>query len=340
MADIFEKLLTLIPAYRRSLQENEELQGEIAKIKNEEKQILAQLGKYQKENKSLKEKLDDKVQGMLFPAGHFHSPIPSLEEARRYFDQIYNKEKKLYSIDLNDEEQMILLERFFEYYKEVPFTEQKTEAYRYHYQNEHFKYSDAIFLHCMLRYIKPKRVIEIGSGYSTAVILDTNEHFLENWVTPVCIESYPERTLSLLKEEDKQKLQIVQKPLQEVEKRFFSQLEEDDILFIQSSHVSKFNSDVNYIIHEILPNLNRGVYICFQGVFPYFEYPRSWVEKGIAWNEMYVLRAFLEYNAAFKIVCFNRYLVEKYKKLLTTKMPLCLKFAGEGLWIKKESHYA
>jgi hypothetical protein len=112
-------------------------------------------------------------------------------------------------------------------------------------------------------------------------------------------------------------------------------------LFIDSTHITKFNSDVNYIFHEILPILAHGVYIHFHDVFYPFEYPQEWLLKGRAWNEQYMLRAFLEYNKSFKIVLFNTYLQNIHEAKIKNRFPLIYK---EGLaltgsiWIKRSAN--
>ncbi|MDR1562767.1 MAG: class I SAM-dependent methyltransferase, partial [Dysgonamonadaceae bacterium] len=115
----------------------------------------------------------------------------------------------------------------------------------------------------------------------------------------------------------------------------FTELKANDILFIDSTHVAKFNSDVNYVIHKILPILSDGVYIHFHDIFYPFEYPMEWLLEGRAWNEQYVLRAFLEYNMKFKIVLFNTYLETIFHEKLKNRFPLIFKNTGGSIWIKK-----
>lgn len=115
----------------------------------------------------------------------------------------------------------------------------------------------------------------------------------------------------------------------------FDILKENDILFVDSTHVSKVGSDVNYLLFEILPRLNKGVYIHFHDIFYPFEYPKEWIYDGKAWNEDYILRAFLQYNDSFKIFFFNTFLESFFREKFTLEMPLCLKNTGGSLWIKK-----
>jgi hypothetical protein len=271
----------------------------------------------------------------LFPPGHFYSPIPSLEEIQQDAERIFdNNQKEIIGIDFNEAEQLQLLDQLKGYYAELPFTEQKGTL-RYFYENGLYSYSDAIFLYSMIRHLKPKNYIEVGSGFSSFVALDTNELFMENEISCTFIEPYPERLLSGLKEEDFDRIQIVSDRLQEIPASWFSDLSANDILFIDSTHVVKVGSDVNYIFSEILPRLPSGVYIHFHDIFYPFEYPQEWVYGGIAWNEVYMLRSFLQYNNAFKIVLFNTFLEQRHPDKFHTEMPLCMKNPGGSIWLKK-----
>jgi hypothetical protein len=187
----------------------------------------------------------------------------------------------------------------------------------------------------MLRYLEPLRIIEVGSGFSSCVTLDTNEKFLENKMSCTFIEPYPALLKSLIKDEDIAKIKIHESKLQDIPLNIFTELKENDVLFIDSTHVSKFNSDVNYIIHKILPILSKGVYIHFHDIFYPFEYPKEWLLAGRAWNEQYILRAFLEYNSNFRIVLFNTYLETMFCEKLKNLFPLVFKNTGGSIWIKR-----
>ena len=116
-------------------------------------------------------------------------------------------------------------------------------------------------------------------------------------------------------------------------------LEAGDFLFVDSSHVSKTGSDVNFIFFEVLPRLKPGVIIHFHDVFTPMEYPRSWVMKPGAWfgfNEIYILRAFLMYNPEFEIIMFNTFLEEHHEEWFRKNMPLCLENKGGSIWLRKK----
>jgi hypothetical protein len=269
------------------------------------------------------------------PYEHFYSPFPRISDVKNYDFSKLELINEIPGVDLNTEEQLDLLKKFEVFYKELPFTDNKQNNLRYYYLNNYYSYFDAIFLYCMLRWLKPNKIIEVGSGFSSAVTLDTNELFFDNKIHCCFIEPYPDRLKSLLKDNDSSSVKIYEKNLQEIPLELFKGLSENDVLFIDSTHVSKFNSDVNYIIHTILPNLSKGVYIHFHDIFYPFEYPKTWLEEGRAWNEQYVLRAFLEYNVKFKIVLFNTYLKIIFRENLEERFPLIFKNAGGSIWIKK-----
>jgi hypothetical protein len=166
-------------------------------------------------------------------------------------------------------------------------------------------------------------------------MLDTNELFLGDRVRFTFIEPYDERLRSRLNKKDFQTAEIIPKPVQEVDVSRFDELQQGDILFIDSSHVAKVGSDVNRIVFEILPRLAEGVFIHFDDVFYPFEYPKEWAEEGRFWNEDYFLRAFLQYNSAFKVRIWNQFLAEFHAEELAQAMPLCMKNTGGSLWLQR-----
>lgn len=166
-------------------------------------------------------------------------------------------------------------------------------------------------------------------------MLDTNENYFKNKIQLLFIEPYPDLLFSLIKPTDYIKIKLLKNKLQEVNHKIFKSLKENDILFIDSTHVSKFNSDVNNIFFKILPILNKGVIIHFHDIFYPFEYPFTWLKEGIFWNEIYLLKAFLQFNKTFKILFFNDYLYYKYKNYLLNNLPLYEKNSGGSLYIQK-----
>ena len=237
---------------------------------------------------------------------------------------------------MREPEQLALLELLARYYKDIPFQENRTENLRYHFSNHSYAYADGVFLHCMLRHLKPKRVVEVGSGYSSCVTLDTDELFLDRLTDITFIEPYPQLLHSLIREADKERVVIVPQPLQRVDRTVFEKLDAGDVLFIDSTHVSKVDSDVNRLFFEILPVLNRGVYcIHLHDIFYPFEYPKESFRAGRAWNELYLLRAFLQFNSVYSIVLMNTFLEHFHEEYFRVHMPLCLVNRGGSIWLRR-----
>jgi predicted O-methyltransferase YrrM len=271
------------------------------------------------------------------PPGHFYSPIPALDEVRINENSIFYKGSRgISAIEMHEEEQLQLLRGFKEYYDELPFLAHKTHKLRYFFENPAYSYSDAIFLYCMIRYAKPQRIVEVGSGYSSCLMLDTNDLYFNGSIALTFIDPHPELLFSLVNSDDAARVNIISSRIQEVDLKIFDSLEAGDILFIDSTHVSKIFSDVNRIVFEILPRLKAGVLIHFHDIFYPFEYPREWIYEGRAWTEAYLLRAFLQYNKSFRIVLMNTFLERFHSDFFERAMPLCLKNPGGSVWIRKE----
>ena len=269
--------------------------------------------------------------------GHFHSPIPSLSEIRSDEASIWrNPTKEVPGIEMREKEQLELLDVLSQYYHEIPFPAHKSSKCRYYYENPTYSYSDAIILYSLIRHLRPRQIIEVGSGFSTCVSMDTNEFFFQNSIRVTCIEPYPERLLALIKNTDKNKINLFPQKLQDIDLDTFKSLKANDILFFDSTHVSKINSDVNHIFFKILPIVPSGVYIHFHDIFFPFEYPREWVYAGRAWNEAYILKAFLQHNDRYQIVFMNTFLKNFHEDVIRQKMPLWLKNGGGGIWIYKK----
>ena len=176
-----------------------------------------------------------RVQGFV-PPGHFYSPIPDLDELHNVDGEfIGGPSQETPGIELNEHEQLELLKGFSEFYREMPFQAEKQEGLRYYFENSAYSYSDAILLHCMIRHLKPNRIIEVGSGFSSCMILDTNDLFFNSSISTTFIEPYPELLMSLLRDSDQEKAKIIPSHLQDVDLSEFDALEENDILFIDST---------------------------------------------------------------------------------------------------------
>jgi hypothetical protein len=184
----------------------------------------------------------------------------------------------------------------------MPFEDHPTNGLRYGFVNPAFAIGDGTFLHLMVRHIRPRQIIEIGSGFSSACMLDTVDRFSLDETRCTFIDPEPALVHRLIGEQQREGVQVLGRRVQDVAPEMVASLRAGDLLFVDSSHVSKTGSDLNHLMFDVLPRVAVGVTVHFHDVFPGFEYPFAWVQEGRAWNESYLLRAFLQYNASFEIV--------------------------------------
>ncbi len=321
MSPTLKRLLRLIPSYRlleekkqKLTLERDTLRGHLAVLESERAAVAPWL--------------------KFFPPGHFYSPLPSMEEIADVFERSAFG-PPFPALDLNEAEQFARLERFASYYAEQPFPEQPMVGRRFHLDNGSYGPYDAIMLYGMLREARPQRIIEVGSGLSSAAMLDLNDHVLGGAVNFTFIDPDMSRLRPLLREGDTIRATLIERRVQEVPLEVFATLRENDVLFIDSSHVSKIGSDVNRLFFEVLPVLAPGVLVHIHDIAGNLEYPRDWLEQGRAWNEQYLLRAFLMYNTAWRIELFTTWLSIKRENFIRQQMPLCARDGGGQMWLRK-----
>jgi predicted O-methyltransferase YrrM len=240
-----------------------------------------------------------------FPDGHFYSPVVNVDEVGNDQGRIWAPGRKLSGIDLNPGGHEHLLQVVFPSLIgdfDYPTTGPTDDTLDHFYDcNGLFERHDARVAFCLLRMIQPRRIVEVGSGYSTLLLSDTNNRFLDRRATITCIEPFPRHFLRRMTEEGH--IDLIENRVQGVDVSIFTALQAGDILFIDSSHVSKTGSDVNRLILDILPMLAPGVFVHFHDIFLPRDYPPSWViEQGRSWNEQYLLQAYLAFNPRLSIV--------------------------------------
>jgi Methyltransferase domain/Domain of unknown function (DUF4214) len=275
---------------------------------------------------------------MCFPPGHYYSPIvdPSAL-GQRTRDLLATRSSPLPAVNLNLSGQKVLFHELSRCFERVPFGACASPANRYYYDNPFFSCGDAIILFSMIGHLKPRRIIEVGSGFSSACILDTIDAWQMKNVRVSFIDPDTDRLDTLLRPEDRSRVEVIRRPLQELPLTMFTELQAGDILFMDSSHVVKTGSDVSFAVFDVLPSLSRNVMIHFHDCFLPFEYPAEWVlAENRSWNELYFLRAFLMYNPAFAIRFFNDAFVAHERALVAARMPEILKNTGSSLWIEKQ----
>lgn len=228
--------------------------------------------------------------------------------------------RSLPGIEWNLEEQLALLSQltFANELSSVPF--EKPEALGFYWNNSAFKAGDAEYWYQIIRALKPRKVIEIGSGYSTLLavaaisknVADDSGYECEH----VCIEPYEQPWLESLE------VSVVRSKVEGIPVTFFNKLQEGDILFIDSSHIIRPQGDVLFEYLELLPTLAKGVIVHVHDIFSPRNYLRRWLEEDVKfWNEQYLLEAFLTHNHDWEIIGALNYLHHGHNELLHKMAP-------------------
>lgn len=274
---------------------------------------------------------------LAFRLGHFYSPITAPEETARFYrdPDLTPPPESVAGIDLGDARQVALWEKLAVHAAAKPL-DPVPPGSRYSPDNDGFNYGDGTILACMISHFRPKRLVEIGCGHSSALALDTIDRQLGGQVAVTFVEPYPALLKSVLRAEDFARVTIIDRMVQETDIGLFASLEAGDILFIDTSHVAKTCSDVLFEVFDILPALKPGVIVHFHDIVYPFEYPRRWaIDLNYAWNEIYILRAFLMYNNQFEIIFFNDYMKKIHNELLVVADPRLGTVMGSGLWLTR-----
>lgn len=243
---------------------------------------------------------------------HFYQPIP---DYKFFWDSSFSAKRILPGFSINQSKVRETLKKLSGYSDECSWPENKVAGQAYYTQNTNFAFSSAALLHTMIRAHKTKRIVEVGSGFSTMIMLKALE---KNWSADfhlTCIEPYP---LKWLREEIEIypcQVELLSIKAQNANLDIYFQLEENDILFIDSSHVSKFGSDVNYLYLQVLPQLAKGTLIHLHDIYTPYDYPKAQFEGRIKffWNEQYLLEAFLTNNHDFEIILPGYYVQTEFE---------------------------
>jgi predicted O-methyltransferase YrrM len=272
---------------------------------------------------------------MGFPSGHYYSPIADPADLLQREERIWAWRHELSGVDMQVNRQLKLLQNMRPYLNAIDYpVDAPPEADRYYYMNGMFPVLDAEFLFGALRMFKPRRVIEVGSGFSSLVMADVNRRIFNGSMDITCIEPYPRDFLVAGVEGI---TRLIRLPLQEVDLGLFDELESGDVLFIDSSHVSKTGSDVNHLFFEVLPRLKPGVYVHLHDIFLPDEYPKPWVlTEERNWNEQYLLHGFLMFNNQWQVVWMAHYMLSRHAGAVSSVFPRCPALGhGGSFWMQR-----
>ena len=274
-----------------------------------------------------------------FPPGHYYSPVVNPKTVRGYVER--NRDKipaGINAISISTENMISFWDENLSIVKSTYFPEKPEPGWRFYYNNGSYPCGDAITLRLMLARYEPRRIVEIGCGFTTACMLDTIDEFQMQQCQITCIEPFADRLRGMLWPVDEARVSLLEMPVQDVDQAVFDELRAGDFLFIDSTHVLKTGSDVHFELLHLLPRLQPGVLIHFHDIQYPFEYPNEWIfDRNLSWNEAYMLQAFLMYNEFFEIVVWNSLLGRYHGEKLSRDCPSFMRNPGSSLWLRKKS---
>ncbi|MEA2159344.1 MAG: hypothetical protein QOD66_1724 [Solirubrobacteraceae bacterium] len=276
---------------------------------------------------------------LCWPLDHYYSPVPdnralAQEPARsRIWPPV---PRATPGIDWRGEDQVALLRDHFAHQSEFTFPDESTGDSRdYHAANDMFSRLDAWMLQAMLRYFRPRRMIEVGCGWSSLVTARVSREHLGAALDFTCIEPYPPEFLG---DGIEGISRLIVSRVEELPVDPFLELGDGDVLFIDTSHTVKTGGDVVFLFHEVLPRLASGVVVHIHDIFLPWDYPPDWVFSGRAWNEQYLVRSFLTFNSAFRILLGTGWMSHHQPDALAAALPdypNSYRNGGGSLWIQR-----
>ena len=274
----------------------------------------------------------------LYPPGHFYSPQPNLDEIRAEADRVWPDVVDIAGIDLRADGQLTLLESLEPELSWWPYYRRGRHpgAHRYTPDNDYFGHTDGQLLAALLRRYKPRRYVEIGCGWSSALVLDLLD--ADPGLDPdvVFVEPYPDRLRSLLRPGDLDRVRLLEQRAQDLDLSLLTDLEAGDVLVVDSTHVAKIGSDVNRLIFEVFPRLAPGVVVHVHDILYPFEYSPDWVFEGRAWNEAYLLRALLTENPRWRVLLWAPQLWREHPDAVRRALGPEAKNDAASIWLVRQ----
>jgi hypothetical protein len=230
------------------------------------------------------------------------------------------KDRFLPGINWNTAEQLDILSSFTYGNELADIPELKGSKLEFYLKNGSFESGDAEYFYQIIRKFKPKRLFEIGSGNSTLMAIKAIKKNIEespdNACKHLCIEPYEQPWL------EKTGVAVIRQKIEDIDLSLMAELEENDILFIDSSHMIRPQGDVLLEYLELLPTLKKGVIVHVHDIFSPRDYPEVWIKDDVRfWNEQYMLEAFLSHNNNWRIIGALNYLHHNYYANLKSAAP-------------------
>jgi len=248
---------------------------------------------------------------------HYYSPFVTKADITKPLDS----DRTLPGLDLNAAGQFALAERFLygEELRAVPMKKAAVDAYGY--TNPTYGPGDSETLYNMIRHFKPARLVEIGSGESTlmarlAIAANMREDSAYS-CRHICIEPYEQPWLEGIG------VEVIRQMVQDTGLSVFEGLRENDILFIDSSHVIRPQGDVLYEYLFLVPKVPPGCLVHVHDIFTPRDYRADWVlDERRLWNEQYLLEAFLSFNGQFEVLWAMNWLWHRHRAKLERACPV------------------
>lgn len=259
---------------------------------------------------------------------HFYYPIPDTRELEsKDFQQ-----SELPGLDLRPEFQLRLMKQAFvgfsHEYNNIPKI--AIDPTTFYLDNDAFNGIDPYIYYCMIRHFKPNTVVEVGSGHST--LLGAQASRLNQSTRYVCIDPWPRDFIS----SGVPDIEFIRQKVEDLDLRLFQELQPNDILFVDSSHVIQTAGDVCFMILEVLPRLSKGVIAHFHDIFLPFDYPKAWiVDQQRFWTEQYLLHAYLAENDHAEVLFANNFISKNYYQEVRQSFPNATWIGGASFWIRK-----
>ena len=253
----------------------------------------------------------------VFPIrDHYYEP----QFDNRNPDPDFSHDRDLPGIDWNVKGQLRNLKNLTFAQELADTPRERPDSLEFYLNNGMFESGDAEYWYQMIRSLKPRRIYEAGCGNSTLMAIkaiNRNRDQDPNYECEhICIEPYEVPWL------EDTGVSVIRKKIEEVELSFFAQLEENDILFIDSSHMIRPQGDVLFEYLELLPSLNIGVMVHIHDIFSPRNYLREWLQDEVRlWNEQYLLEAFLSHNSSWQVIGALNFLHHNHHQELKSVAP-------------------
>jgi Methyltransferase domain len=250
---------------------------------------------------------------------HYYEPVVFPEDLTRDL----RLPRQITGLDLNESRQLGLIEQFKYRDELLAIPVEQTAPSKFGYHNNSFEPGDAEFLYNMIRHFQPRRIVEVGSGNSTLMArlaIQSNEKENSRYrCDQICIEPFEQPWLESVG------VNVVRKKVECCPTSLFEDLAENDILFIDSSHIIRPQGDVLYEYLHLLGLLRPKVIVHVHDIFTPRDYPVQWLLRDRwMWNEQYLLEAFLSFNSCFEVIGAVNWLACHHRDKLHDACPILM----------------